>query len=79
MKVQALRCPSCLDVVWSRHRHDWRTCSCYDIDLDRGCFIDGGRDYLRYGWMGHKPEIFELEVADPTPPKGNPMEPDEEE
>ena len=41
--VTGIRCPTCSDVVWSRHRHDWRACSC------GASFVDGGRDYLRYG------------------------------
>ncbi len=60
MKVQAIRCPSCLDVVWSRHRHDWRPCGCFDDH--RGVFVDGGRDYLRYGWSDIPPEVIEIEV-----------------
>lgn len=41
--VSAIRCRSCGDVVWSRHRHDFRWCSCKE------CYIDGGRDYTRVG------------------------------
>jgi hypothetical protein len=41
--VNGIVCPVCLDVLWSRSRHDFRSCTC------RYCFVDGGRDYLRYG------------------------------
>lgn len=41
--VRGIRCPTCADVVWSRHCHDWRACKC------GACFVDGGRNYLRVG------------------------------
>lgn len=41
--VGGVRCPECNDWIWSKHRHDFRHCSC------ESCFVDGGRDYLRYG------------------------------
>ena len=37
------RCRLCGDVVESKHRHDWQSCSCGAI------FVDGGREYLRRG------------------------------
>lgn len=39
----AAQCRLCGDVIVSRHRHDWRACSCGEI------FVDGGNDYLRRG------------------------------
>lgn len=44
--VSGLECPNCKQRIWSRHRHDFRYCFC------SYCFIDGGRDYTRwgYGW-----------------------------
>jgi len=44
MKVSAVLCLQCHDLVWSRSRHDFRSCSCGE------CFIDGGRDYTRIGY-----------------------------
>lgn len=43
MLVSALKCLVCESVVWSKYRHDFCSCSCGQ------CFIDGGRDYTRYG------------------------------
>jgi hypothetical protein len=43
MKVQAIRCNSCRDVIYSRARHDCRECTCGN------CYVDGGFDYFRYG------------------------------
>lgn len=40
----AAQCAKCGDVIESRHRHDFVSCSCGAI------FVDGGRDYIRYGW-----------------------------
>ena len=44
MKVTAINCLNCKDIVWSRATHDFRPCSCGD------CFIDGGRSYDRMGF-----------------------------
>jgi len=41
IKVLGLRCLRCKDIVWSRHRHDFRSCKC------GACAVDGGRDYLK--------------------------------
>lgn len=41
MKVNAIRCPNCGDVIYSRHVHDFHYCSCGE------CAIDGGFDYVR--------------------------------
>lgn len=43
MNISGIQCQSCGDVIWSRHAHDFRRCSCEAI------FIDGGREYLRCG------------------------------
>ena len=39
--VSAIRCTTCLHVVWSRYRHDFNTCGCGRVA------IDGGRSYTR--------------------------------
>ena len=43
IKSNKARCRLCGDVIESKHRHDWQTCSCGAI------FVDGGREYLRRG------------------------------
>lgn len=40
-KVKAIECPDCGDLVFSRARHDFRSCSCGAVS------IDGGFDYLK--------------------------------
>lgn len=43
MKVNAVRCPKCGDLIYSRARHDFNYCSC------KNTAVDGGFDneYLR--------------------------------
>ena len=42
-RVNAVECPRCHDLIYSRARHDFHYCSCKDT------FIDGGFDYIRVG------------------------------
>lgn len=39
----SVECGWCGDKIYSRHRHDYRTCSCGET------MVDGGLDYLRRG------------------------------
>jgi hypothetical protein len=48
MKVAALKCPVCEEVIWSKTRHDFRNCAC------KRCAIDGGRAYTK---VSHDPDI----------------------
>lgn len=54
MKVTAIQCNHCKDIVYSRARHDMRWCSCGQSA------IDGGRDY---GRVVGDIEVFELDVG----------------
>ena len=36
-----IRCNHCGDIIESKNRHDFRTCSCGRVS------VDGGHDYLR--------------------------------
>lgn len=47
-----LKCLKCNDIIESQYRHDFVRCSCGT------CFIDGGKDYSRYGY--EKQEDIEL-------------------
>jgi len=49
MKVYALQCNKCLDVIWSRARHDFRTCTCGSVS------IDGGFDYTKCSGLDSTP------------------------
>lgn len=39
----AIQCNLCLDIIESKHRHDFRDCNCGAV------FVDGGLDYQRIG------------------------------
>lgn len=41
IRVRGIKCTNCQDEIWSRYRHDMRSCKCGKT------FIDGGRDYMR--------------------------------
>lgn len=48
-RKKGIECPSCKDRLFSLHRHDMRYCSCKET------FIDGGDDYVRFGFGKVKP------------------------
>lgn len=48
MKVERIitnkaQCALCLDIIESKHTHNFRRCKCGEI------FVDGGKSYLRRG------------------------------
>ena len=44
------KCKHCGDIIESKSRHDWVSCSCFKNEPDTtGIFIDGGDEYLRCG------------------------------
>ena len=54
MKIFAIRCKKCKDIVFSRTRHDVRYCSCLS------CAVDGGQeDYFKVS--GDDYEMLTLE------------------
>ena len=44
--VSALECPRCRVFIFSRARHDYRSCPCGEIS------VDGGFDYFKVGFRG---------------------------
>lgn len=56
--VKAIQCRKCHDKIFSRARHDFRSCSCSAIS------IDGGFDYIKVSFQQDQfgPEVFDLEV-----------------
>jgi hypothetical protein len=50
----AVQCNLCNDVIESYHRHDFKKCSCKNVT------VDGGLDYIRYGWAGAAQSITPL-------------------
>jgi hypothetical protein len=61
MIVSAIKCPKCKDTVYSRVRHDLRSCSC------GYCWIDGGHINTKAGYGIENPdESFEFTHIDTT-------------
>jgi len=54
----AAQCNKCKDIIESKHRHDFKWCSCHSI------FVDGGHSYIRRG--GKTEDIIELSVSEET-------------
>lgn len=52
-----IKCKICGDLIESKTRHDFNTCSC------GGCSVDGGHDYLRrsFTYYGCYEELSECE------------------
>lgn len=57
MQIDAIRCLNCGTILFSRTRHDFRSCGC-----SAGTFIDGGQDYCRVGGDFSKIRGLTLEV-----------------
>ena len=49
MKVKAIMCQTCDDVVYSRTEGDYRECSCGAVNTD------GGQRYTKYGTFRNAP------------------------
>lgn len=58
IKVTGVTCNNCKQVIYSRAHHDYRHCKCGHTS------VDGGFEYIRYGWETEtgKPEQVEIEV-----------------
>lgn len=52
IKVIAVKCPECGDLIYSRARYDFRYCSCGEIA------IDGGFDYVKISYKKISPEKY---------------------
>lgn len=55
--IAAVQCPQCLTIVFSRARHDFRTCFC------KGVSIDGGTEYTRLVYHQKFPYPITLELV----------------
>lgn len=50
----ALYCRLCDTEIESTHVHDFRACQCGNV------FVDGGLEYVRYGWRDSDESSFEV-------------------
>lgn len=55
--MSKIQCTSCDDIIESTSVHDYVTCKCKDTTLD------GGNEYLRYGWKKELPIIIETPAS----------------
>lgn len=60
--VNKAQCRLCLDVIESKHVHDYWHCQCGEI------MVDGGMDYLRRGWK-HRENFIDLSETVEEPVK----------
>ncbi len=66
-RIWGVECPVCKKRMFSFYRHDYKTCGCPNDTM-----VDGGRDYLRYGWNGKngkKPRLIRWCKKDGEYPK----------
>lgn len=56
MKINAIQCPSCGDIIYSRSRHDFHWCSCHSVA------IDGGFHYMKVSYKNDIPKSIELDL-----------------
>lgn len=49
-RIWGVKCAECKKRMFSFHVHDYKLCGCKN-----GTMVDGGRDYLRYGWIKTPP------------------------
>lgn len=65
-KIKGVRCPDCKARLFSWHVHDFKYCEC-----GSGVFVDGGREYLRFGWApgGRKPKRIFFDSRKDSRPK----------
>ena len=58
MKLKAIHCRNCDEVVYSRAQHDFRECSCGYVH------VDGGHHYFKYGTLpGAEFDVTEVEIS----------------
>jgi len=56
MIIKAYQCKVCEDILFSRAKHDYRTCSCGKIS------VNGGIEYLRVTSTNQFPNKIELDL-----------------
>jgi len=56
MKINAIKCPQCSEIIYSRARHDMQWCSCGDVA------IDGGFEYRKICFKDKTPESLEIDL-----------------
>jgi len=66
-KGLGILCLYCATPIYSLYTHDYRVCPCGKV------FVDGGKDYLRYGFpVGGKNMIVVIKRPNPAPKRVKP-------
>jgi len=63
MKLNAIRCPRCKEIIYSRTVHDYHSCHCGAVT------IDGGLEYCHCGWIESvpMPKVITIDIkTNPT-------------
>lgn len=60
IKRNALKCKLCGDIIESKSTHDLVWCKCGK------CYIDGGKDYVRYGAEKRDDVLLLTEYENPS-------------
>lgn len=55
MKIIAIKCKNCGDIIWSRAQHDFHECTCGSVAIDGGM-----TDFVRM--LGDEYEMYDLEL-----------------
>ena len=58
IKRNIIKCKLCNDVIESKFTHDFVMCKC------GACFVDGGKEYVRYGYADLNDIIVLTEYED---------------
>lgn len=59
---QGVLCPTCKKRMFSYHVYDYKECGCENETM-----VDGGKEYLRYGWKSIKPELIDFDPEKDKP------------
>ena len=60
----AIRCKNCGEIIESKTVHDFVPCKCFiESGGSKGCFVDGGHDYMR--WGGNREDFEDLSETRP--------------
>ena len=54
--VDSAECALCGDILFSRCRHDFRTCSCENTS------VDGGFELFKFAWKVRRPTTYKLVI-----------------
>jgi len=63
-RIWGVECPDCKKRMFSFYTYDYKKCGCANQTM-----VDGGREYLRYGWKTNRPRSIYWSKCDGKYPK----------